>query len=85
MGGFVAGGPFWGIDFRRVEIAPNQGLDIFKEHFEFYRDRYVLIGGTASSLATHASTHLPCSLIRSTSRSSASPAGTLYWTHSLPT
>jgi len=28
-----------------------RGLDIFKEHFEAYRDCYVLIGGTASSLA----------------------------------
>ena len=27
------------------------GLDIFKEHFAAYADRYVLIGGTASSIA----------------------------------
>lgn len=26
------------------------GLDVFKEHFDAYRDHYVLIGGTASSL-----------------------------------
>jgi hypothetical protein len=27
------------------------GLDRFREHFAAYTDRYVLIGGTASSLA----------------------------------
>lgn len=28
-----------------------KGLDRFKEHFAGYADRYVLIGGTASSLS----------------------------------
>lgn len=27
-----------------------KGLDIFREHFKGFEDRYVLIGGTASSI-----------------------------------
>ena len=27
------------------------GLDLFREHFASYADRYVLIGGTAASIA----------------------------------
>ena len=28
-----------------------RGLDLFREHFAAFKDRYVLIGGTASFLA----------------------------------